>query len=82
MNPVCLWGFILQSLCECNSGAFKPTFYTDVTLTIQQNGQMLAVCDCSVVCHHFKLCAKQLCPSCESFFFSFNQEQQALRQSM
>lgn len=61
-------------------GAFKLTFCTDVTLTIKQNGQMLTVCDCAGVCHHFKWCTK-LWAICESFFFSFPQKQQALCQS-
>lgn len=58
---------ILLSLCEGNTGTFKPAFYIDATLTISKR-QMLTGCYCTLVHPHLKLCTKQLCVICETLF--------------
>lgn len=62
-------GFVFCSLfVNATLGLLNQCFYTDVTRTIQQKRQMLTECYCTVVHPHLKLCTKQLCAICETFF--------------
>lgn len=79
---VSVLGFcILQSLCECNTGTFKPAFYNDATLTISKRDKCWQGVTVLLFTPIWNYAPNNFVLFVRPFFFSFSQAEQALSQS-